>query len=400
MLSTTIVFDRKGKAGKNGEGLLEVRLTHNRKSYYFSTGIKVYRTQWLHDAIVNHPASDELNERLGIIMKSVIAESNKYIRDARAIDASAIRTAIWSSDRSGENALLDWIKEQTQLLDVAYGTRKRYKTLIHRLEEYGKFQSWNDLSIQGIYDFDTWLHNRRKPISKAHEATKQQPKAIGDAAVYNYHRCFRYMLSRAVRFGLIDENPYTKMRGELKRGENESTEYLTEDEMAAIESLHPVPGTQLAMARDLFVFQMYTGLSYSDTQAFDIKNYKRIGGKWRIIAERIKTGVPYVNQLLPPAVDVLERYDMQTPKILNVKYNAALKTLGAAVGITTPLHSHLARHTFATWALRNGVKIENLSKMLGHTTIKQTQRYAKVLAQSVHEDFEMMEKVIKERAKK
>ena len=57
-------------------------------------------------------------------------------------------------------------------------------------------------------------------------------------------------------------------------------------------------------------------------------------------------------------------------------------------GIKTRLHSHLARHTFATWMLRHGVSIENVSKMLGHTNIKQTQRYAKVQAQAVYDDFE------------
>ena len=66
-------------------------------------------------------------------------------------------------------------------------------------------------------------------------------------------------------------------------------------------------------------------------------------------------------------------------------------------GITTPLHSHLARHTFATYMLRNGVKIENVSKMLGHTNITQTQRYAKVLAQSVQEDFDMIAEKMKKK---
>jgi site-specific recombinase XerD len=61
-------------------------------------------------------------------------------------------------------------------------------------------------------------------------------------------------------------------------------------------------------------------------------------------------------------------------------------------GIQVPLHSHLARHTFATWMLRNGAKIENVSRMLGHTNIRQTQRYAKMLAESVHEDFDKVEK--------
>jgi site-specific recombinase XerD len=84
-------------------------------------------------------------------------------------------------------------------------------------------------------------------------------------------------------------------------------------------------------------------------------------------------------------------------KIDNSDYNRALKALGASAGISIPLHSHLARHTFATFMLRNGVKIENLSKMLGHTNISRTQRYAKVLAQSVHEDFTKISNLIKQR---
>jgi site-specific recombinase XerD len=63
-------------------------------------------------------------------------------------------------------------------------------------------------------------------------------------------------------------------------------------------------------------------------------------------------------------------------------------------GIKVRMHSHLARHTFATYMLRNGAKIENVSRMLGHTNITQTQRYAKVLAQSVHEDFDRVAKKI------
>jgi site-specific recombinase XerD len=76
----------------------------------------------------------------------------------------------------------------------------------------------------------------------------------------------------------------------------------------------------------------------------------------------------------------------------NADYNRQLKALGQIAGIKTRLHSHLARHTFATLMLRNGAKIENVSRMLGHTNITQTQRYAKVLARSVHDEFEKMEK--------
>jgi integrase len=155
----------------------------------------------------------------------------------------------------------------------------------------------------------------------------------------------------------------------------------------------------MAVARDLFVFQMFTGLSYSDTQEFNIGNYKKVDGVWKHTGTRLKTGKPFVSQLLPPAVEVLERYNMQIPKIGNADYNHALKALGYAARIPTPLHSHLARHTFATYMLRNGVKIENLSKMLGHTNIIQTQRYAKVLAQSVHDEYEKINIKLKNKKK-
>ena len=93
---------------------------------------------------------------------------------------------------------------------------------------------------------------------------------------------------------------------------------------------------------------------------------------------------------LKDAVKVLEKYGWEIPQLSNADYNRHLKALGQMAGIKTRLHSHLARHTFATYMLRNGVKIENVSKMLGHTNITQTQRYAKVLAQSVHDDFDMV----------
>ena len=79
------------------------------------------------------------------------------------------------------------------------------------------------------------------------------------------------------------------------------------------------------------------------------------------------------------------------PFLQNHKYNELLKYMGEMLGLQKRLTSHMARHTFATMMLRHGAKIENVSRMLGHTNITQTQRYAKVLAESVHDDFEMME---------
>jgi integrase len=146
-------------------------------------------------------------------------------------------------------------------------------------------------------------------------------------------------------------------------------------------------GDILDIVHDLFIFQMYTGLPFSDMQDFDASDYKWDGKAWRHVGERIKTGVPYVSVLLPPVVDVLERHDWKVPQISNQKYNWLLKTFGSVIGIER-MHSHLARHTFATYMLSKDVKVQNVMRMLGHKKIEQTMRYAKVLAKDVTSDFE------------
>jgi site-specific recombinase XerD len=93
---------------------------------------------------------------------------------------------------------------------------------------------------------------------------------------------------------------------------------------------------------------------------------------------------------------VLERHGWQVPQMPNQKYNAQLKTFGNVIGLEG-LHSHLARHTFATYMLSNDVKLQNVMRMLGQKRIEQTMRYAKVLAKDVHEDFGMIADKLKKK---
>jgi len=385
MITTAIVFDHRGRTKKGAEGPLEVRVTIDRKPYYINTGVRVCERQWQFDKVVRHPQADKLNERLGIMLGRIMAKVNDCLSSGKKIDVAKIRREIWET--ASEKTLIEWLKNEIAILNVADGTRKHYKTLVKRVQDYGGMSSWQDVTVENIYKWDAWLHSLEGNNGK-----------ITQSGVWNYHRYLKCLLNRAVRCGKLASNPYMLLKGEFSRGDSENTEYLTEDEMRKIQEFSPTPGTWMEKVRDLFVFQMFTGLAYSDAQAFDIGKYKcanvrdkitgEITKQWRIIGNRIKTGEPYVNQLLPPAVEVLEKYGMHVPQIVNAVYNRELKTIGKALGITTPLHSHLARHTFATWMLKNGAKFENVSKMLGHSNIRTTQRYAKVLAESVHEDFE------------
>jgi site-specific recombinase XerD len=389
MITTKLIFDRKKQIKKYGTGTLEVRLTVARRAYYISTGVRVRDKEWKAGRIVNRADADTLNERLAIIYEIIDREANRCIKVGQPINVDAIKKKIWNEKEamSNEPSFLDWLDHQTEILNLSDGTIKHYVTLHTRLTEYGKIKRWGDLITENISEFDAWLHKRKLSTGEA----------ITDAAVYKYHKCFKAILNRAVMFDKIDKNPYDRLK--FKRGESENIEYLTEDEMKAIENLKVPKGTQIETARDLFVFQMYTGLSYSDTQAFDFSQYKKVKGKWINTGERIKTGVAYVSSLLPPAVSVLEKYGWQVPKIDNADYNHLLKVVGTMADIPTKMHTHLARHTFATYMLRQGVKVENLQRMLGHKNIRQTMRYAKVLAESVHEDFDMVAAKMKKKKK-
>ena len=120
------------------------------------------------------------------------------------------------------------------------------------------------------------------------------------------------------------------------------------------------------------------------------------GNNW-IATKRLKTKTSVRVPLLEPAQKILEKYEDHPvtmhsgtllPKITNEKTNLYLKEIADAVGIKKNLTFHMARHTFATTVtLSNGVPIETVSKLLGHTKLATTQIYARVLDKKLSEDM-------------
>jgi integrase len=291
--------------------------------------------------------------------------------------------------------MYEWMSEQVEMLRHKDGTMKHYSTLLRRLREYGKMVEWQDLTVENICRWDAWLHKLPCEMTGSMTGRGEKGRTLSDGAVYNYHKCLKALVNRAVLFEKLPSSPYDKLRGHFKRGNRESVEFLTVDEMAAVESLHPVAGTLMEKARDVFVFQMHTGMSYADTQAFDFSQYRKVDGKWVNVGQRVKTGVQYVVQLSVECERILEKYDWTLPKITNGDYNKCLKALGAAVGIEKKMHSHLARHSFATKMMASHVEIQNISRMLGHKNITQTQRYAKVHPEDVFAEYTRVEQMSK-----
>ena len=396
MITLSLVYDHRGRTQKGEEGPVEVRVTVNRKPYYIITGVRVTKNRFVAGTIKDTRDTNDadiLNNRLKAVTAFVEQEVNKCLDERKEIDVADIRRKVWSlgvaQDGGDDTSLIDWIKERAKLLSVSKSTRMKYYTLCNKMLEYGKITRWHDLSVEAIYNFDTWLHQQDVHLSENQLNAGMEPRKMGDTGVSAYHKSLRAMLNRALKMGKIHANPYDRLRGEFKHRMRETTEYLTEEQMQKILDLTPVPGSNVDMARDLFIFQMYTGLAYVDTQKFDATKYKLVNGKWKFIGERVKTGVPYVSMLLPPVVEVLKKYDWHVPIMSNQKYNLMLKSIGMCIGVEQ-LHSHMGRHTFGTWMLSQGAKIENVSRMMGHTNITQTQRYAKVQAKEVYDDYDMV----------
>jgi site-specific recombinase XerD len=154
--------------------------------------------------------------------------------------------------------------------------------------------------------------------------------------------------------------------------------------------------------RDIFVFACYTGLSFSDIAKLSRVHLKQgADGKEWIIIDRSKTNNRCRIPILPKAKEILKKYenypktaykDVLLPVLTNQKMNSYLKELGDICSINKSITMHIARHTFATSVtLGNGVPIETVSKILGHTSLKTTQIYAKILDKKISEDMDLLE---------
>jgi site-specific recombinase XerD len=188
-----------------------------------------------------------------------------------------------------------------------------------------------------------------------------------------------------------------KYKGKIKEVERD---FLTESEIETIynKKFHC---ERLIQVRDIFIFCCFTGLAYIDVKQLtsDHIGIGIDGNKW-IFKNRQKTDTSSKIPLLPIPEQIMAKYashpkcineETILPVLSNQKMNSYLKEIGDVCGIKTELTFHLARHSFATSiTLTNGVPIESVSKMLGHTNIRTTQHYAKVVDRKVSDDMAIL----------
>jgi site-specific recombinase XerD len=289
--------------------------------------------------------------------------------------------------------LIDYHNERNHNV-LEYGTMKNYYTTRRYIYKFLKMKRkiedipLSELNFQFLSDFEYFLRHH-KPVDH------QRP--MGNNTVMKHIERLRKIIHMAIDLEWLDKDPFSRFR---KKMEKTDRGYLTEDELNSIEA-KSFSIERMQLVRDLFIFGCYTGLSYKDMMLLSPQHLvKGIDRKLWISTHRLKTSVPVNIPLLPKAREIVEKYKTHPrtqqigrllPNISNQKLNSYLKEVADCCGISKNLTFHIARHTFATTVtLSNGVPIETVSKMLGHTKIATTQIYARVVENKLSMDMEIL----------
>jgi len=265
----------------------------------------------------------------------------------------------------------------TKLIGIDYTatTIKRYKSSFASLKRYLK-----NTDIR-LCDLD------HKFISEYYTYIKTTDGLQHNSATNIIKNLYR-VINVAVRNSWLTSNPFKNFSCNYV---NPTRHYLTESEIdTLVNKVFTID--RLIKVRDAFVFQIYTGLSFSDMETFTIDNIEvGVDGKQWIVINRRKTGIRSAVPILPRALAILHKYNNKLPVCSNQRMNGYLKEIADLCQISKPLTTHIARHTFATTiTLSRGVPIETVSKMLGHSDIKTTQIYAKVTDRKVSQDMKFL----------
>ena len=332
----------------------------------------------------------DLNRGLDNI-KAQIIKHYQHLSDREAfVTAEMVRNAYQGFGSEYETLLGAFDKDIANLKrrvgkDRALGT---YKLQVRSRNYVADFLQMNfrrtDISMQEltpdfIKEFAVYLANDRHLASSTIWLSCMHLKGV---------------VGRAHDNGKIQRNVFAQFHISPKCKERT---FLTEEELKAVIA-YEFEDTSLAFVRDLFVFMNFTALSFVDLKELTMDNIIEVNGDKWIVGKRHKTGIPYQVKLLEVPLQIIDRYrnfPKDNPKSVfgGVNYWSVckkLKTVMKECGIDKPISAHCARHGFATMALTNGMPIESVSRVLGHTNIVTTQIYARITTKKLDNDLTML----------
>ena len=294
--------------------------------------------------------------------------------------AEAIRAKRQIELQNGTYGLSSQFKENTDF--IAY-----FQEMIEkRKESKGNFGNWKSCLIHlnnytnskaiTFKDIDTKFVEGFKQFLLTTPNKNEKP--LSNNAALSYFNKFRAVLNQAFEEGIIAKNPIKGVK--TIKSQETLREYLTATELRTLVQTE----CKYVILKRAFLFSCLTGIRWSDIQKLtwgEIQDEKETP---KIVFMQKKTkGLQYLD-IQQQARDMLgERKDSNERVFVGLKYNAwynmQLQKWVMEAGIKKTITFHCARHTFAVLLLENDVDIFTVSKLLGHSELKTTQIYAKVL---------------------
>lgn len=390
-----LFFVKASRVTKDGKSPVFLRVTVNGQRCETSISLKIKPENWnaiAERSIGDSPEDQEFNFRLDTIRMRIMQIYREMEFDKVKITAKDIINQYLGRNDKPVIMLLDVFREHNERCqkligkDMAPATVQRYETSLKHTENFIKFNyRKNDIPIADvnhkfIKDYEFYLKTERN--CSHNSATK-------------YLKNFKKIIRIALANEYITKDPFVNIRFTLEEIEQD---FLEDSEIQRIIDKQ-ITIERLAIIRDIFVFQCFSGLSYSDVK--DLRKEHIVtdntGNLW-IRKKRQKTSNMCNIPVLDVARQIMERYKDHPqcirkgtilPVLCNQKMNAYLKELADICGINKKITTHTARHSFATSiTLANNVSIENVAKMLGHSDTKMTRHYARVLDKSIMRDME------------
>jgi site-specific recombinase XerD len=397
-------FILRDSSGDKHQGLIYCRITVDTQRIEFSIKRKIKKNLWNNGlAKNNNEEGRSVNAYLTQVKSQIFQHYRDMLAERKLVTAEALKNS-YLGVQAKEQSLVNLMEYHNTHLEhtLEWGTLKNYFTTQKYVKDFLKKRLHtsdiflSQLKYKFISDFEFFLRQHQP---------EDHHKPMGNNTVMKHIERLRKMINVAIRMEWIERDPFAAYQQKFERVEREC---LSKEELASIE-LRDFSIVRLQWVRDLFVFSCYTGLAYIDVMRLTPGNITLgIDGEQWLITNRQKTSNPVRVPLLPKALEIIAHYKGHPrslaegtlfPVISNQKLNSYLKEIADLCAIKKNLTFHLARHTFATTVtLTNGVPIESVSKMLGHSAITTTQIYAKVIEKKLGDDMrQLKEKLTSEK---
>ena len=356
---------RQSKVTKAGKAPVEMSIIINGKRTYLTLPMKEDPKQF--QKLVASKKMNPMKEYLEQIYQKVVVAQTELVKNDIPVTAISLKDYIQNGCTTSYT-IDDLFTEYLKILKKRVGVNLTAAV-------YRKYEIVRDLFYGSISNTKQVTEITNGVIANFYAELNRKYESTTSAAMMVK---LKTIITYALDNGKLKINPFNSIKISKRTKE---VEYLTLDEIQAIKSKSF--NGRLEKVRDLFLFQCFTGLAYADMANLTKEDFQFNGNQIFIKKCRVKTGISYLTVLIDEAVEIIKKYNFELPVLSNQKYNSYLKEIADLCGITKPMHTHIGRHTFATYMLNKGVSIEVVAKMLGHSNIKQTQHYSKLVDKTV-----------------